>query len=161
MERSTSKNSQHYFWVGIGLLFYLTTIVGCSEKSKSKTDKVVEQETKSISSELPAVNRNEQKPQQTKNMIDTPLEQVPGWSADQVAQMKKSWITTAEQVVAISATSGGIRSLAEQLGVSEDKGRQLVAAARAQLTPDTRAEMEKSTDVEQRGLGVLPPHNQH
>lgn len=90
-------------------------------------------------------------------MIDTPLEQVPGWSADQVAQMKKSWITTAEQVVALSVTTGGIRSIAEQLGISEDRSRQLVAAARAQLAPATRAEMEKGADVNQRGLGVLPP----
>jgi chemotaxis response regulator CheB len=161
MESLIKKYSQQYSWAGIWVLLSLTIIVGCLKKSESKSDRLAEKETKHISPRLPGVNRIKQKPRKKKNMADTPLEYVPGWSADQVAQMKKSWITTAEQVVAISATTGGIRSLAEQLRVSEDKSRQLVAAARAQLAPATRAEMEKGAEVDQRGLGVLPPRNQH
>jgi hypothetical protein len=90
-------------------------------------------------------------------MADTPLESVPGWSEGQVAQMKQSWITTAEQVVALGATRNGIRSLAEQLEVSEDEARGLVEAARAKLAPATRADLEKAVDTSEYGLGVLPP----
>jgi hypothetical protein len=67
-------------------------------------------------------------------MTDTPLHLVPGWSADQVARLAKSWINSAEQVVAISMTSGGIRSLAEQLKVPEAEAQRLVELARAATT---------------------------
>lgn len=90
-------------------------------------------------------------------MADTLLEHVPGWSAEHVAQMKKSWITTAEQVVAISATPGGLRSLSEQLGVSERKSNELVTLAKAKLQPATRAEMEQGSEASNRGLGALHP----
>jgi hypothetical protein len=90
-------------------------------------------------------------------MADTELHRVPGWSADQVARLAKSWINSAEQVVAISATSGGFKSLAEQLKVSEDEARRLVDLARAALTPETRAEMEQPFDSNERGLGALSP----
>jgi hypothetical protein len=90
-------------------------------------------------------------------MADTPLESVPGWSEDQVARMKKSWITTAEQVVALSATPHGVSSLAEQLHAPEDEVQSLVESARAELAPATRAEMEEAVDTSEYGLGALPP----
>jgi hypothetical protein len=90
-------------------------------------------------------------------MADTPLESVPGWSKEDVAHMKKSWITTAEQVVALGATTDGIRSVAEQLGVPEDEARRLIEAARMKLPPATRQEMERPADTSDYGLGVLPP----
>ena len=90
-------------------------------------------------------------------MPDTQLEKVPGWSEDQVARMKKSWITTAEQVVALSATEGGLRSVSEQLKISEQEARRLVDSARLTLDPAVRAEMETPVDTSQYGLGVLPP----
>ncbi len=93
-------------------------------------------------------------------MTDIPLERVPGWSAGQIAQMKKAWITTAEQVVALSATPGGVHSLAEQLNLSDEQAQQLVALTRAELNPATRAEMEKVVDHSQRGLGVRRPGKQ-
>lgn len=90
-------------------------------------------------------------------MSETPLENVPGWSEYHVACMRKSWITTAEQVVALGATSNGLHSLAEQLHVSEDKAWQLLDFARAVLSPDVRAEMESPVDTRERGLGALHP----
>ena len=90
-------------------------------------------------------------------MSETPLDGVPGWSADQVARLRESWITTAEQVVALSATERGVRSLAEQLGVREDEARRLVESARAQLAPGVRAEMEQPVDTSEYGLGALRP----
>lgn len=93
-------------------------------------------------------------------MAETPLESVPEWSEELVARTKEAWITSAEQVVALNATTGGIRSLAEQLHVPEDKARRLVEAARAKLTPAARAEMEEAVDTSEYGLGVLRPREE-
>ncbi len=93
-------------------------------------------------------------------MSDTPLKDVPGWTDEHIEQVAKAWITSAEQVVALSATTGGIRSLAEQLAVSEDEVQRLVEAARAQLSPATRAEMEQPADTSTYGLGVLRPRDE-
>jgi adenylosuccinate lyase len=90
-------------------------------------------------------------------MADTLLERVPGWSEEDVARLKSSWITTAEQVVALSATERGILSLAEQLEVSEEEANRLVECARAVLAPDTRAEMEEAVDTSEYGMGALQP----
>ena len=93
-------------------------------------------------------------------MSDTPLQDVPGWASEHVERLGKSWITTAEQVVALSATDGGLRSLSEALEVDEDEARRLVEAARAKLTPARRAEMEEGVDTGEYGLGVLPPREE-
>ena len=90
-------------------------------------------------------------------MAETPLEKVPGWSRDQVSRMKDSWITSAEQVVALGATSSGFRSLREQLGASHEEAKELVDAARAQLSPEALAEMEQVVDTSDYGLGVIHP----
>ena len=73
-------------------------------------------------------------------MADTPLESVPGWSEDQLARMREVGMTTASQVVALSATSRGLSSLAEQLNTSEDEAERLV-----------------QSDTSEFGLGALPP----
>jgi hypothetical protein len=92
-------------------------------------------------------------------MADTPLEGLPGWSADQVARMREVGMTTAAQVVALSATSRGLSSLAEQLNTSEDEAESLVESARAALSPAERAEMEEVVDTSEYGLGALPPRS--
>ena len=89
-------------------------------------------------------------------MANTPLHEVPGWSQEHVRRLAQAWITTAEQVVALSATPGGLQSLAEQLGVSEDEARRLVDTARTALEPGVRAEMETPVDTSEYGLGVPP-----
>ena len=90
-------------------------------------------------------------------MEETPLEKVPGWSRDQVSRMKSSGFTSAEQVVALGATPRGIRSLREELGVSHEQAKELVDAARAQLSPETLAEMEQVVDTSDYGLGAIHP----
>ena len=95
--------------------------------------------------------------QTTNKMTDIPLENVPGWSDEHVAHMKKSWITTAEQVVALSATPNGIRSLAEQLQTSEQEAQRLTDSARSSLSPAVRGQMESVVDTTQFGLGARPP----
>lgn len=88
---------------------------------------------------------------------DILLENVKEWPKELVDKLKRSWITTVEQVVATSATPGGLASLAQHLGVSEDETRRLVAAARAYLPPEVAAQMEKPVDVGEYGLGALEP----
>ena len=87
-------------------------------------------------------------------MADTSLHDIPGWTKEHVERLAPAWITSAEQVVALGATPGGLRSLAEQLGVSEDEAGALVEAARNALQPGVRAEMEAPVDTSEYGLGV-------
>jgi hypothetical protein len=88
---------------------------------------------------------------------DTPLESVEGWTAEKVSKMKDVWITTAEQVVALGATTNGVRSLSEQLDVDLDEAQRLLAAARAHLSPAAQRELDQPADTSDFGLGVLPP----
>jgi hypothetical protein len=90
-------------------------------------------------------------------MAETELHRVPGWSAENVARLGNSWISSAEQVVAIGVTSGGVQSLAEQMGISEQETQRLISLARAALTPETRSEMGQRFDSNERGMGALHP----
>jgi hypothetical protein len=80
-----------------------------------------------------------------------------------VRKLSEIWITTVEQVVATSATPGGLTSLAQHLGVSEEETRHLVAVARTYLPPEVIAQLEEPVDVSEYGLGALeppPPENE-
>lgn len=90
-------------------------------------------------------------------MAEVELHTVAGWTPEMVARLQKSWISTAEQVVAVSVTSGGLQALAEQLGVSKDEAQRLVHLARAALSPESRTEMGKRFDAHDRGMGALGP----
>lgn len=90
-------------------------------------------------------------------MAEKELHKVPGWTQDQVARLAKSWISSAEQVVAVCATNGGLQSLAQQLGVSHEEARRLVDLARAVLPPDVQATMGQKFDSDDRGMGARPP----
>lgn len=92
-------------------------------------------------------------------MSETPLEQISNWSQDNISKAKESWITSAEQVVALAAIPTGVHSLSEQLGISEDETLELVNSARQALPPERLAEMDAPVDSRNRGLGVLPPIN--
>ena len=90
-------------------------------------------------------------------MTDTPLDAVPGWSTKHIDRLKPSWITTAEQVVALAATENGMQSLSEQLQVSPDEASRLVDLAAQALSADVRAEMETPVDTSNYGLGARRP----
>ena len=90
-------------------------------------------------------------------MSDTPLEAVAGWTAQHLSRMKAAWITTAEQLVALSATDDGLRSISEQLQVSQGEAKRLVELARSALAPDVRAQMEERVDTSNYGLGARRP----
>lgn len=88
---------------------------------------------------------------------ETPLENIQEWPKELVQRLQQSWITSAEQVVAVSATPGGLRSLAQQLKVSEDEAARLVSAVRAHLDPAVVAQLAQPVDTRTQGLGALRP----
>jgi len=88
---------------------------------------------------------------------ETPLDKIKEWPQELVQRLQQSWITTAEQVVATSATPDGLRSLAEQLEVSEEEVTRLVSAARTHLDPAVAAQLGQPVDTHTYGLGVLRP----
>lgn len=90
---------------------------------------------------------------------DTPLKSVPGWSKGHAEKLAGHWITTAEQVVGVAGTPGGVRSLAEQLGVSVAEMNNLVERAKAALPPSVARELNESVDGQDYGLGALPPED--
>ena len=87
----------------------------------------------------------------------TPLRDVPGWPKAVAKKLEENWITTAEQLLAMSATADGLRSLAEHVGVSEDRMRQLVDAARGSVAPHVAASLERPANTSRRGLGAVKP----
>ena len=91
---------------------------------------------------------------------ETPLNKVTEWPQELVQRLQQSWITTVEQVVAASATPGGLRSLAEQLEVPEEEVVRLVRAARAHLDPAVAAQLEQPVNTRTYGLGVLRPRSE-
>ncbi len=90
-------------------------------------------------------------------ITETPLTDVGGWSSEHIGRLRDAGVTSAEQVVALAATPGGLTSLAEQLQADEERVRGLVDRARAVLAPPTRDELERPVDTREFGLGVLPP----
>jgi hypothetical protein len=89
--------------------------------------------------------------------VNTPLDSIEGWTPEKVSRMKDVWITTAEQVVALAATERGLRSLSEQLQVDIEEARRLYLAARDQLSPAARRELDQPADTSDFGRGALPP----
>lgn len=85
------------------------------------------------------------------------LESVVEWPKELVLKLSESWVTTVEQVVALSSTPNGLGSLAKHLGVSEEETRRLIAVARAYLSSEDAAVLEKPVDVKKYGLGALAP----
>jgi len=82
------------------------------------------------------------------------LSTVPGWIPKYVQKLGKSWITTAEQVVAIAETPHGITNLAEQLGVKEPEVDQLLEKARAALPDEVVHRLRERVDTSEFGLGA-------
>jgi len=87
----------------------------------------------------------------------TPLEKVEGLTDEDASKLREVWITTAEQLVALAATGGGMTSIAQQLHMGEDRARRLVDSARAALSPQMLAELDRPADTSEYGLGVLRP----
>jgi hypothetical protein len=89
----------------------------------------------------------------------TSLSQVSDWPGEFVRRLAAKGINEPEQVVAIAAAPGGVDSLADELGVSPEEARRLVAQARARLTPEAAAQMERAVPTDKFGLGANPPRS--
>jgi hypothetical protein len=87
---------------------------------------------------------------------ETPLTAVPGLSGALVNRLASSWITTAEQLVALAANRAGLPALGEHLGISADALEELMLAVRAVVPVERLGQLEQPVKTEY-GLGALPP----
>lgn len=87
----------------------------------------------------------------------TSLTAIPQLSTGALTRLQEIWVTTAEQLVATAATPGGLRSLADHLGVTEERMREILEAAKQSLPSDTIKQLEDPIDVSDYGLGANTP----
>jgi hypothetical protein len=85
------------------------------------------------------------------------LADVPGISRPVLERLRKRWIDSAEQLVAIGATPDGFRALARELEIDPEELTRIVAAARAALPEAAAAEAERRVDTKRYPLGATPP----
>lgn len=79
------------------------------------------------------------------------------WPASAMQKLRDSWITTAEQVVAIGSTAEGTTVLAKQTGLREDEVRRLLDLTKSKLPEDVRRRAETPADTSKYGLGAIDP----
>jgi hypothetical protein len=87
----------------------------------------------------------------------TSLTEIPELSQGAITRLQEIWVTTAEQLVATAATPGGLKSLADHLGVTEERMTEILSVAKAKLSPDTVRQLEAPVDVSEYGLGAITP----
>lgn len=88
---------------------------------------------------------------------ETELSALPFWPPAAVQRLRDAWITTAEQVVAAAATTGGVTSLAEQAQVGEDEMRRLVTDTRDDVERVGESAPAGPIDTSEYGLGAMKP----
>ncbi|WP_298241141.1 hypothetical protein [uncultured Bradyrhizobium sp.] len=79
------------------------------------------------------------------------------WPPEALERLSGSWITTAEQVVAIAATQGGISALAVQTELPRDIVEQFVDRTRQVLPSSLRDRLSRPADTSQFGTGANRP----
>ena len=79
------------------------------------------------------------------------------WPASALAKLSESWITTAEQLVAIAATPDGARALAEHTRLPEAEFYDLLERTRCLLPAHKRELLSKPADTSSFGRGALKP----
>jgi len=92
---------------------------------------------------------------------DTPLSAIPSIPATLATKLQASWITTAEQLLAVAATSGGTEALINQLKISREELNDLLNRARRALPSGVVKEVETRADTSQQNLGALPPKDKN
>jgi hypothetical protein len=85
------------------------------------------------------------------------LTEIPQLTQGAITRLQEIWVTTAEQLVATAATPGGLKSLADHLGATEERMTEIVSAAKTKLSPDTVKHLEAPVDVSEYGLGAITP----
>jgi hypothetical protein len=87
---------------------------------------------------------------------DVALETLDGFDSRYVAKLAESWITTADQLIAIAATPNGLTQLASLLNIPPTKMAQLLDLARVALAPSTVSRLEQPLDTSRLPLGARP-----
>ena len=85
---------------------------------------------------------------------DIPLEAVDGFEPQYVDKLAASWVTTADQLVAIAATPNGLADLASSLEISATKMAELVDLARTALPASTVSRLERPLNTSSFSLGA-------
>ncbi len=88
---------------------------------------------------------------------DTELDRLGFWPRAALERLSASWITTAEQLVAIAATADGMAALAQETGLPARELEQLVDRTRQALPQSLREELSKPADTSQFGTGANEP----
>jgi len=88
---------------------------------------------------------------------DMELAQMGIWPPEALKRLGGSWITTAEQVVAIAATDGGMSALARQTDLSPEVVEKFVDRTREALPSSVRDKLSRPADTSQFGTGANRP----
>jgi hypothetical protein len=87
----------------------------------------------------------------------TRLDSVDIWPSSAVKRLASVWVVTAEQVVAVAATQGGVDALAMQTELPRLEVKRLIEATRERLPLDIRERLRTPVDTSLYGLGGLRP----
>lgn len=85
------------------------------------------------------------------------LETIGVWPARAVENLRQSWITTADQLIALAATEEGVATIARASGLDPSQVRALLNQTRGLLTPERLGELETPVDTSDYGLGAEAP----
>ena len=85
------------------------------------------------------------------------LEQVGIWPESAVAKLQEAWITSADQLIALAATDGGVEAIARATELEPARVAELLEKTRAVFSPSRRADLETPSDTSQFGLGAEDP----
>src|SRR4051812_16736222 len=86
----------------------------------------------------------------------TPLDKLPGLPKKLLSDLKAAWITTAEQLLAATAATGGPETMAGHLGMAVTEFRRALAAAEAVIPEAERLHLKTPVDTRNYGLGGPP-----
>lgn len=79
------------------------------------------------------------------------------WPNDALDRLRASWITTAEQILAIAATTDGLVALTRQTGLGSGELVKLVEHTRQMVAPELRERLSKPADTSKFGTGAVDP----
>lgn len=79
------------------------------------------------------------------------------WSQDALQRLEAIWVKSAQQIVAIGATTGGVPAIAQQTGLTEAEVRELVKRTRDALPVELARQLARPADTSQFGQGAVDP----
>ncbi|AHE55070.1 hypothetical protein [Sphingomonas sanxanigenens] len=88
---------------------------------------------------------------------DVKLDELGLWPDEALAKLRGAWITTADQLIAMARTSGGVAALSEQTGVDAGEVSRLVGLTEAHRREQGGLGMAGPADTADYGMGALRP----